>query len=62
MSKRINVNPGQYKVAGRDRMGENMTQENDKQMLGKSRSELDRRTSRGARRKTTGPKGRGQRS
>jgi hypothetical protein len=44
MSKRINVNPGQYKVAGRERMGENLTQANDKQALGQSRSELQRRT------------------
>ena len=46
MSKRINVNPGQYKVAGRERMGENLTQEKDKQALARTRSELDRRASR----------------
>jgi hypothetical protein len=46
MSKRINVNPGQYKVAGRERMGENLTQERDRHALGKSKSELDRRASR----------------
>lgn len=37
MSKNINVNPGQYKVAGRERMGENLGQEKSKQVLAKSR-------------------------
>ena len=37
MSKNINVNPGQYKVAGRERLGENLDQEKDKQALAKSR-------------------------
>jgi hypothetical protein len=31
MSKRNNVNPGQYKVAGRERQGENLIQSQDKQ-------------------------------
>lgn len=44
MSKN-NVNPGQYKVAGRERQGENVTQEKEKQAMGKSRSELERRAS-----------------
>ena len=33
MSNKIDVNPGQYKVAGRERMGENMTEAKDKQQL-----------------------------
>jgi hypothetical protein len=37
MSKRINVNPGQYKVAGRERLGEPLGQEKDKQSLTKNR-------------------------
>jgi hypothetical protein len=35
MSKNNNVNPGQYKVAGRERLGENLVQERDKQQLAK---------------------------
>jgi hypothetical protein len=31
MSKNNNVNPGQYKVAGRERQGENLGQTKDKQ-------------------------------
>ena len=37
MSKHINVNPGQYKVAGRERMGEPLGQERSKQVLAKQR-------------------------
>jgi hypothetical protein len=37
MSKNNNVNPGQYKVGGRERMGENLGQQNDKQRLSKGR-------------------------
>jgi hypothetical protein len=37
MSKKINVNPGQYKVAGRERMGEPLGQEKTKQVLAKDR-------------------------
>jgi hypothetical protein len=37
MSKNINVNPGQYKVAGRERQGENLGQAKDKTALAKSR-------------------------
>jgi hypothetical protein len=37
MSKNINVNPGQYKVAGRERMGENLGQEKSKAALAKNR-------------------------
>ena len=42
MSKRINVNPGQYKVAGRERMGEPLGQGNDKERLGRQEAELAR--------------------
>ena len=35
MSKRINVNPGQYKVAGRERLGEPLGQERDKMRMSK---------------------------
>ena len=37
MSKGINVNPGQYKVAGRERLGEPLDQERAKQALSKKR-------------------------
>jgi len=37
MSKHINVNPGQYKVAGRERLGEPLGQQRDKQALAKNR-------------------------
>jgi hypothetical protein len=37
MSKNNNVNPGQYKVAGRERPGENLGQHRDKQALAKNR-------------------------
>ena len=37
MSKNINVNPGQYKVAGRERQGENLGQAKDKAALAKNR-------------------------
>ncbi len=37
MSKNNNVNPGQYKVAGRERQGEGLNQTKDKQQLAKSR-------------------------
>ncbi len=36
MSSKNNVNPGQYKVAGRERQGENLVQEKDKQELAKT--------------------------
>jgi hypothetical protein len=39
MSKNNNVNPGQYKVAGRERPGENLGQERAKQELVKNREE-----------------------
>ena len=37
MSKNNNVNPGQYKVAGRERLGENLDQEREKQEFAKNR-------------------------
>ena len=37
MSKYNNVNPGQYKVAGRARPGEDIVQERQKQQLAKNR-------------------------
>jgi hypothetical protein len=37
MSKKTNVHPGQYKVAGRERLGEPLGQERDKQQLAKTR-------------------------
>ena len=40
MSKNNNVNPGQYKVAGRERQGENLGQEKDKQQMAKNREAL----------------------
>ena len=45
MSKRINVNPGQYKVAGRERQGENLGQDKDKAKLSKSRQQPQKRGS-----------------
>ena len=39
MSKNNNVNPGQYKVAGRERMGENLGQQGDKQRMAKNREQ-----------------------
>ncbi len=37
MSSKNNVNPGTYKVAGRERQGENLVQEKDKQELATTR-------------------------
>ena len=39
MSKNNNVNPGQYKVAGRERMGENLGQDRAKMELVKNREQ-----------------------
>jgi hypothetical protein len=39
MSRRINVNPGQYKVAGRQRQGEDIDQPREKAELAKVRTE-----------------------
>jgi hypothetical protein len=37
MSRNINVNPGQYKVAGRERPGEDVVQRDQKAALTKNR-------------------------
>jgi hypothetical protein len=37
MSKNINVNPGQYKVAGREHMGEQLGQENERRAFSESK-------------------------
>jgi hypothetical protein len=37
MSKNNNVNPGQYKVAGRERQGEDIVHDRQKDRLAKSR-------------------------
>jgi hypothetical protein len=42
MSKNNNVNPGQYKVAGRERQGEQLQQTEDKQALTKQRATAER--------------------
>jgi hypothetical protein len=36
MSKNINVNPGQYKIKGRERQGEDIIHERQKETLAKS--------------------------
>ena len=36
MSKNINVNPGQYKVAGRERQGEDINSQQEKAKLNRS--------------------------
>jgi hypothetical protein len=36
MSRRINVNPGQYKVAGRERQGEDIDQPREKAELARA--------------------------
>ena len=45
MSKRINVNPGQYKSAGRERLGEPLGQERNKQRLAKNRKRVSQQQS-----------------
>ncbi len=47
MSKNINVNPGQYKVGGRERQGENIVQAGNKASFAKNRkTELTKAKSR----------------
>ena len=41
MSKHNNVNPGQYKVAGRERPGEDIVQKDHKQQFAKNREKAD---------------------
>ena len=50
MSRNINVNPGQYKVAGRERMGENLGQEKAKQVLAKAEEQAVRKQKGGKKR------------
>jgi hypothetical protein len=42
MSGKNNVNPGQYKVAGRERQGEDVVHEKQKQSMGQERARLAR--------------------
>ena len=42
MSKNINVNPAHYKVAGRERQGEDIAQHLQKQAFGQQRAEVER--------------------
>lgn len=42
MSKNINVNPAHYKVAGRERQGEDIAQHLQRQAFGQRRAELER--------------------
>jgi hypothetical protein len=44
MSKNNNVNPGQYKVAGRERQGEQLQQTDDKHALAQERAAQERAT------------------
>jgi hypothetical protein len=50
MSKSNNVNPGQYKVAGRERLGDALGQEKDKQVLAKVREAEKPKTKAGKKR------------
>jgi hypothetical protein len=49
MSKNNNVNPGQYKVAGRERQGEDIVHSRQKQRLAKNQEKA--RTGRSKKRK-----------
>ena len=40
MSKNINVNPGQYKVAGRERQGEDIVHGKQREQLAKSKEKV----------------------
>ena len=40
MSGKNNVNPGQYKVAGRERQGEDIVHERQKQVMGQDRARV----------------------
>lgn len=46
MSKNINVNPDHYKVAGRERQGEDIGQEQNKRELAMERKALKKQASR----------------
>lgn len=43
MSQKNNVNPDHYKVAGRDRQGEDVVHEREKQSLAEEQAGTDRR-------------------
>ena len=62
MSKNNNVNPGQYKVAGRERPGENLGQERAKQDLVKNREEVRHAKREPKRHETLSREGRGKSS
>lgn len=47
MSKNINVNPGQYKVKGRERQGEEVAHEENKAAASRSDHELREQARRG---------------
>jgi hypothetical protein len=47
MSRGINVNPGQYKVAGRERQGEDINHAHEKAALAKADAVKSRRTKAG---------------
>jgi hypothetical protein len=40
LSGKNNVNPGQYKVAGRERQGEDIVHERQKQVMGQDRARV----------------------
>lgn len=42
MSRQINVNPGNYKVAGRERQGEDIVQDVEKRRYGQLHAEAER--------------------
>jgi hypothetical protein len=42
MSRRINVNPDHYKVAGRERQGEQIVQERERQAFAQQRADAER--------------------
>jgi len=50
MSKKNNVNPGQYKVAGRERVGDSLGQEKGQQVLAKAREAQKPKTKAGKKR------------
>jgi hypothetical protein len=60
MSKNINVNPDHYKVAGRERQGEDIVHERQKQAMSKGRERISGggRFGRGARPKLPSRQGR----
>ena len=50
MSRKINVNPDHYKVAGRERQGENIIQERQKQEFSRTAGPRNRSKKRGRQR------------